>query len=307
MRLWSRFAVAGLAMLLAFSLSVAPASAASKKKKSYSSDDSSSSSKHVVRGTNLQGRSGFFYGDTSDVAGVGNVEGAINLTYQSGGSAAGTSQVLAGPTTVTDTGFSVNYLGFPAGLHFGIDKDLEISVAEGGQLNLTSDETHIVSNGGGSVTTTQKGGSSTSFSGVVGVKYHIAAENSHSPEFSVGGNVMTNISPSFGSYFVITPEGTISYTLPSNGMLLNGDIGIAIQTQGGPAYVKLDLGAAYPISNKFAAIAELGANQAGYLGSIFALGARYNLGQSLVGQAFLGAPLNGGNVMIGIGLCLASQ
>lgn len=307
MKLFSRLVVSGLALALAFSLLVSPAQAASKKKKTYSSEESSSSSKHVVRGTNLQGRSGFFYGDTSDVAPVGMVEGAIDLDYQSGGSLAGTTQVFAGPTTVSNSGYSTNYLGFPAGLHFGIDKDLEISVAEGGVLGFTSDDTNITSNGGGSVTTVIKGGSSTQFSGVVGVKYHIAAEDRHSPEFSIGGSVLTNISPSFGNVFVITPEGTISYTLPSNGMLLNGDMGVAIQTQGGPAYVKLDLGAAYPISNKFSAIAELGANQAGYLGSVFALGARYDLGQNLVGQAFLGAPLNGGNVLIGVGLVLASQ
>lgn len=275
MKIWSRFVLGGFILALALSLGVSPAAAAPKKKKkaepkkvTYSSSTTSvSTHKHYVTGTNLQGRSGLFYGDTSDVAGQREVEGGVNLTYQS----------FAGGSLI----------GIPAGLHFGVDEDVEVSVAEG---------LGIMSGGGHSQTT---------FDGIVGAKYKIVAQSSHVPDFSLGGNVMCPISPSFGNDVFITPEGTVSYVLPSNGLLLNGDLGVAIGTNGG-TYAKLDLGTAYPFSNRIAGIAEIGANQAGSGASIFALGIRAMLGD-VKGQLFLGAPLNGGNILLGAGIILASK
>lgn len=297
MKLFSRLVVSGLALALAFSLMVSPAQAAAKKKKSYSSE-SSSPKKHVITGVNQFGRSGFFYGDTSEVAGVGKVEGGINLTYNSGSFTA--PPPFGG---ITEIGSGGSVIGFPAGVHFGIGDNLELSVAEIG-ANVSTGGVSLIS--GGVTTPVVTGTSSTNFSGMVGVKYHIVAEDLHALTFSAGGNVMTGISPSFGNVWFITPEGTISYVLPSNGMLLNGDLGIVIATQG-PAYVKLDLGAGYPITDKLSGIAELGANQGGFTASVFALGVRYAFQEQFKGQVYLGVPLNYGNPLIGVGLTLASE
>lgn len=273
MRLWSRFFVIVTALTLALSLSVAPAQAAKKKKKEKEKKETKREAKstsyeaprkHYLTGTDLEGRSGLFYGQTSDVAATGAWEGSLHATWQS---------LYAG----------VDYFGFPIGAHFGLDKNLEMSL--GASLNLLSvpglTDTHFTIQGG--------------------AKYRIAGEGRNAPDFSVGGTLYV---PTYtGGEVVFMPEGTCTYTL-KNGLTLNGDFGIGIS---GTTYVKLDGGVAYPLSPKVTGIAEIGANQATYQDSMFAIGGRFALGDSTKAQALLGVPLNGGGVLIGAGIILASK
>lgn len=254
MTIWTRMVAVCLALGMALTLGVDLVSAAPAK--------------DVATGTNLEGRAGLIYGDTSDVAGVGRMNGGVFLTYQSYGVA----------------GFSGSFFNIPGGIRFGIEKDLELSLGGNAMINSYPDP---------------PGGSDTFFNARAGFKYRIAGKR-NAPDFSLGGDVTLPVSPTFGSTVIIGPRGTVSYVL-KNGLLLNGDMGIIFATNGGSAYVRLDLGAAYPFSDKVTGIASLGANQAGQGGSVFSAGARFNLTNIDV-LAFLGAPLNGGNVVLGGGI-----
>lgn len=286
MRLWSRFFVVVTALTLALSLSVAPAQAAKKKKekeKKETKRESKSTSyeaprKHYLTGTDLEGRSGLFYGQTSDVAATGAWEGSLHATWQSPAS-------------------GYDYFGFPIGAHFGIDKDLELSL--GARLDVESIPSFTIFG-------VTYGGSSSIFTIQGGAKYHIAGEGRNAPDFSVGGTLYV---PTYsGGQVVVMPEGTVSYIL-KNGLLLNGDFGVGISNV---SYVKFDGGVAYPFSPKVTGIAEIGANQgtlgaSGYGNSMFAVGGRFALGDSTKAQALLGVPLNGGGVVLGAGIILASK
>lgn len=284
MKLWSRFVLGSLVLALAFAVCVSPAAAASKKKKKeekretkHESSSYEGPSKRYLSGTDLEGRSGLFYGQTSQVAAKNAWEGSLHATWQSPAS-----------------GF--NYFGFPLGAHFGIAENLDLAV--GASLNILS----IPGITNPFTGQTIGGGTSSNFTIQGGAKYHIAGENRNSPDFSVGGTIYV---PTYtGGQVVVMPEGTCTYVIAKNGLLLNGDFGIGISST---TYVKVDGGVGYPFSSKVTGIAEIGANQAGYLGSMFAFGGRFDLGGSTKAQALLGVPLNGGGVLLGAGIILASE
>ena len=274
------------ALVMTVAFCAGPANAASKKKKtetkkeekketkkSENRSSSSGSSKHYLSGTNTWGRSGLLLGDTSEVAGVGSIEGAAHLTYSSPAS-----------------GYS--NLDIPFGGHFGVAENLELSAA--GEFLIFDTPSYTF--GPFTIPAT----SSSSFAIDLGGKYKIKLKgDGPKPDLSVGGDVLI---PTSGGSAIFTPRGTVSYTL-NNGMLLNGDLGIHISTG---TYVSFDAGVGYPFSNNLTGIAEIGANQAGNGGSELAGGVRVGADQFKF-QALLGIPLNGGGVMIGGGVILASK
>ncbi len=275
MKLFTRLMVGGLALALVLSLGAGTANAAAKKKKKAVKVETKTvrkAKKEYISGTNLEGRAGLFYADTSEVAAKNTVEGSVHFTYSS-----------PGP--------SVDQIMIPVGAHFGVDNNFELSACV---------KPWIISEPSVTIGSITIGGSSTNFLLDVGGKYKIASENRETPDFAVGGVIY--IPTWSGGNVVVMPEGTCSYVL-DNGLLLNGDVGIGI---GNTSYVKLDGGVGFPVSPKVTLIGEIGANQDGYMGSVFAAGARFAL-QDVKLQALIGAPLNGGDVLIGAGLILASK
>src|SRR5581483_7053815 len=257
-RLFSRLLLSGLVLALTLSLAAAPASADTKKKKKSAEKkkeekkeqrhEARHMEKRYVSGTNIWGRAGLLYADTAEVASVGQIEGSAHFTYQSLASAS-----FAGYSSSDDL------FGIPFGLHFGAAENLDLYAS--GDLMINS----ISSNVPGFV-----GGSSSQFLINIGGKYRIAATNSKTPDFAVGGDVTI---PTNGGNAVVTPKGMVTYTLDS-GLLLNGEMGIAIA---GTTYVLADAGVGVPFGDKFTGIAEIGANQNGYLGSVLAAGVRADL------------------------------
>lgn len=272
----------GLALTLALSLGVANAKDAKKGKKKASEKkivkkDESKPKVAYVSGTNLSSRAGLFFGDTSEVAKVGKWEGSADITYYS-------------PTA------NWSNVAIPFGFHFGAAENVDVSV--GAQLWSLSSPTYVVDVPYiGNVT---RGGSSTLFDLMGGAKYRIAG-NRETPDFSVGGYLSI---PTNGGNVVFTPEGTVTYILTS-GLLLNGDMGIHISNG---TFVSCDAGVGYPFSDKLTGIAEIGANQYSYQvgGSFLGAGIRAKL-DTVKLQALLGVPLNGGGVLIGGGIILASM
>lgn len=276
-----------LVMTLAFC--AAPASAASSKKKKETkkkeekkkeekketkkSESHSTGSKHYLSGTNTMGRSGLFFADDSEVAGVGKIEGSAHLTYSSPAS-----------------GF--NNLSIPFGAHFGIAENFELSAA--GVLGIFDTPSFTF----GPITI--PGSSASSFGIDLGGKYklHLKGEGAK-PEISLGGDVLI---PTNGGSAVATPRGTVSYTLSQSGLYLNGDLGVHISTA---TYVSFDAGAGYPFSNNLTGIVEIGANQSGNGGSLLAGGVRAGADHFKF-QGFLGIPLNGGGVLLGGGIIVAN-
>lgn len=287
MKLMKRIVLGVFALALALAFCVTPADAATKsskkktEKKAEKKEEKKSEPKHMshsssgsntyLSGTNTWGRSGLLFADTSEVAGIGNIEGAAHLTYSSPAS-----------------GFS--NVNIPFGGHFGVANNLELSAA--GVIGIFSSPavTILGFTYGGDVST---------FGIDLGAKYKIDLKgNGPTPSLSVGGDILI---PTNGGSAIVTPRGTISYTL-NNGMLLNGDVGIHIA---GGSYVSVDAGVGVPLSNNFTGIVELGANQAGNGGSMLGGGVRVGSGQFKF-QGLLGIPLNGGGVQIGGGVILGS-
>ena len=247
-----------------------------KKTKSYESSKPKhqSAAKRFVTGTNTMGRSGLLYGDTSDVASVGQIEGSAHLTYSSNG-----------PSVL-----STSDVGLPIGGHFGITDNFELSAAAIFDfLSVSSSLPGITLSG-----------STTNFALDFGGKYRIHTKTD-GLNFSLGGDLL--IPTNAGGQVVVTPRGTVSYTL-AGGLLLNGDMGLHISTA---TYVSFDAGVGLPVSDKFSIIGEIGANQMGNYGSVLAGGVRAGLSDSFKLQGLLGIPLNGGGVVIGAGIILASK
>jgi hypothetical protein len=192
MRLWNGILAGVLAGALVLCLCAGTANAAAKRKKTVSKPAVyQDSSKQYLSGTNLDGRSGLFFGDTSEVAREGQIEGSVHLTYQSSG----------------NEYFSVNNFTIPGGAHFGIAPDFEISA--GAQLGIVS----------------YPGGSTTNVLVIGGAKYRFAWDR-EMPDFSFGGTVRI---PTSGGSISVMPEGTVTYTL-ENGLLVNGDVGVGISS-----------------------------------------------------------------------------
>ncbi|HVZ80869.1 MAG TPA: hypothetical protein VHE12_08730 [bacterium] len=175
----------------------------------------------------------------------------------------------------------VNNFGIPFGGHFGIADNVELSAA--GDLELQS----------------ATGYSSSIFLLDLGGKYKFHTKNENLG-LALGGDVL--IPTSGGGSAIVTPRGVVSYTLPS-GMLVNGDMGIHISSA---TYVSVDAGLGYPFSNNFTGMVEIGANQNGNGGSVLGAGFRAGADQFKF-QGLLGIPLNGGGVVIGGGIILASK
>lgn len=289
MKNWNRWILGGSIMILALSFCVGTSYAAQKKKKKAVEEETTTTiertiqpSKHYLTGANLDGRSGLFYGDTSEVAREGAWEGSAHLTYQS----------------IGYYNSSESLIGIPVGAHFGIAKDFELSA--GAQLDIDSFPSYTYRSPYYPFTeVTVAGGSSTYFTVMGGAKYRFAGDRDM-PDFSFGGNI--RIPTYTGGQVVVMPEGTVTYTL-TNGLLLNGDMGVGISNT---TYIKADIGAGYPISEQVTGIAEIGANQAGYTGSVFAFGVRAAI-SDIKFQGLVGVPLNGGSVLVGGGIILASK
>jgi hypothetical protein len=275
MRFWNRLVLSALVLALSLSLAVGMADAATstkkkttkkveKKKEKKREEQRAAGPSKYIEGVNLAGRSGLFYGDTSETVGVGRFAIGAGLTFQAIGSG--------------------NALGIPFGGSFGVAKNLDFSI--GGNLSLYNPPSPLPS--------------SSAFAIDFGGKYHIATSKT-GLDFSLGGDIM--IPTNAGGQVVVTPRGTITYVLPS-GLLLNGDLGIAISTL---TYVTVDLGMALPVGDKLNLIAELGANQGGYLASQLALGLRYKVSPTFNLQGLVGVPLNGGSALVGAGLSIASM
>jgi hypothetical protein len=292
MKLWTRLVVAGLALVLALGLGIGAAQAQTsktKKKKKKATvvttygerkaAEERSKPRSYLTGTNLWGRAGLLYGDTSDVARVGQVEGSAFFTYQS-------------LTSITVGNYSAgtNMIGIPFGAHYGAAKDVDI-YASGDWRNISSS-----TNFPGATA----GPSQSAFNINFGGKYRIAAPNVNTPDFSVGGDI--TIPTNTGGQVVFTPKGTCTYILES-GMVLNGEFGVGISTV---TYVLADAGVGIPFAEKFLAIGELGASQYGYLNSMLGLGVRANFSGTKL-QALLGIPLNGYGAQIGVGIILGSM
>ena len=290
MKLWTRVAVSFLALAFAVGLAASPADAASKKSKKETKKESkkevkketrhetrhSSGSKRFITGTNTIGRAGLFFGDTSDVAAVGQVEGSAHLTYWSFG----------------PSGYATTDIGLPVGAHFGVAKNLDLSGAI--ILNFISVPSVTVPGFG-----TVGGGSTTNFALDLGGKYRIAG-GSKSPDFSIGGDIM--VPTQTGGQVIVSPRGVVSYTLES-GLLLNGDVAINISSA---TYASFDGGVGVPVGSNLSIIGEIGANQSGNGGSMLGGGVRADL-SGIKLQGLLGIPLNGGGVQLGGGIVLASN
>jgi hypothetical protein len=284
MKVLNRLVLVSLAVVFAVSLCVSPANAAPKKKKPAPEATPAPVKKRVklvkeyITGTNLEGRAGLFYGDTSAVAPVGQWQGSLHATWWA-------------PFA------SYNDFSFPLGAHFGAAKDVDLSA--GVKLNLqTSPSVNYPATPFTPAYST--GGSTTNFEVLLGGKYKIKAQNSETPDFSVGGIIYI---PTNGGDVIVMPKGTVTYVLPS-GLLLNGDVGIGISTV---TYVEIDGGVGFPVSDKITLIGEIGANQFYYADSQLGLGARFALGGTTKAQALLGVPLSGGGVLLGAGIILASE
>ncbi len=285
MKLFNRLVLLSLAVIFALGLCVSQANADSstthktkKKNADTRASGSSKALKNVVTGTNLEGRAGLFYGDTSEVAKVGQWEGTLHATWWS-------------PYA------TYNDFSFPLGAHFGAADNVDLSA--GVKLNLaTSPSVNVPATP--FTPAYSSGGSTTNFEVLLGGKYKIKGTTSDMPDYSVGGVIYI---PTSGGSVVVMPKGTVTYVLPS-GLLLNGDVGIGISTV---TYVEVDGGVGFPVSNKITLIGELGANQFGYADSQLGLGARFALGGTTKAQALLGVPLSGGGVLLGAGIILASE
>jgi hypothetical protein len=293
MKLLNHLMVGSLVLTLSMSLFISTASAETSKKKKKAATPAqaekkvekkkSAPVKKVISGTNLEGRSGLFYADTSAVAPKNEGEGAIHATWTSPYSGA-------------------NNFVIPVGGHLGMGDRFEISGTA--RLMLQTAPSYTTTEYLPPLYLPQQvtlgGGSSTNFMINAGAKYAIPGENRETPDFSVGGQLYI---PTYtGGQVVVMPYGTCTYVLPA-GLLLNGQLGIAISST---TYVVLDGGVAYPISPKISLIGELGANNWAFLyrDSELALGARFAASENMKVQALLGVPLNGGGVLLGAGLIL---
>jgi hypothetical protein len=283
MKLWKQLVLGSLVLAFTLSLGFGTADAATKKKKKKEApkvekkQESKVSVKNTfVSGTNIWGRAGLLFSDTSDVLPVGHIEGSAYLTYQS------LASLGIGSYTYT-----TDQLGIPFGFHIGVVENVDlyasgnfVSTRSGSDVpNYTSTSTNsFVLNGGG--------------------KYHIATTNKNL-SFSAGGDLTI---PTQGGSVIFTPRGTVTYVL-GNGFLLNGELGVAIDST---TYAVADAGIGIPVNDRIAVMAEIGANQAGYLNSQLAGGIRYAFSNIKL-QGLVGLPLNGGGAMIGGGIILASQ
>ncbi len=290
MKFLNRLLLASLAVIFAMSLCVTAATAqtsSSKKKKKAAvaaeikaekKAEKKAERKKIISGTNLDGRAGLFFADTSDVAPVGQWQGSLHATWSS-------------PAA------SFNSFSFPLGAHYGAAPNVDLSA--GVRLDLLSEPSYTIGGYDG-IPQQTLGGSSTDFTVLLGGKYKIAANSKDMPDFSVGGIIYI---PTYtGGDVVFMPKGTVTYVLPS-GLLLNGDFGIGISSA---TYVECDGGVGFPVSRQVTLIGEIGANQYGNADSQLALGARFDLSGTKL-QALLGVPLNGGGVLLGAGIILASN
>ena len=153
MKLWNSVISGGLAVAVILCLCAGPTDAATRRVKAIQTA-SQYSSKQYLSGTNLEGRSGLFWGDTSEVAREGQIEGSAHMTYQTAG----------------NQYYSMSLFTIPAGAHFGLAPDFELSA--GMQLGIFSypggSETQVLVNGG--------------------AKYRFPGDR-EMPDFSLGGNV----------------------------------------------------------------------------------------------------------------------
>src|SRR5258708_12729837 len=100
MKLWTRLVVVGLALGLLFSMGAGPANASSKSKKKAAKEakkeakregkreegSERSSGKSVIKGANLAGKAGYFFGDTAQSLDKGQIMGSAHFTFDSWGS-----------------------------------------------------------------------------------------------------------------------------------------------------------------------------------------------------------------------------
>lgn len=281
MRLWNGIVAGGFVGALVLCLCTGQADAATKKRVTATKPAGSAYSlKQYLSGTNLEGRSGLFWGDTSEVAGEGQIEGSAHMTYQTAG----------------NQSYSISLFTIPVGAHFGLAPDFELSA--GAQLGIVSTPSYTI-HIPPFPDIVFEGETTTNVLVMGGAKYRFPG-NRQMPDFSFGGVVYI---PTFeGGQVLVMPQGTVSYMLDM-GLFLNGNIGIGISNS---TYVMADVGAGYPISNQITGIAEIGANQAGNGGSVFAFGIRAALSDIKL-QCLLGIPMNGGNVLIGGGIILGTH
>src|SRR5258708_12112949 len=99
MKLWTRLVVVGLALGLLFSMGAGPANASSKSKKKAAKEAKKeakreakreerrerSSGKSVIKGANLAGKPGYFFGDTAQSLDKRQIMGSAHFTFDSWG------------------------------------------------------------------------------------------------------------------------------------------------------------------------------------------------------------------------------
>lgn len=290
MKLWTRFAVVGLALALALSLGVDSANAASKKKKKETKKQEKKEEKREARherahasgarpieGGNLSGQPGYFYAPSAKTLNKGQVMGAGHLTFDSAGSV----------------------LQIPVGGTYGITNKIQVNV-----------NTSFYAAGGASGIYNINFGGKYGF-GQVAKGLDIAA----GLDFSIGP--LTNFGYGTAS-FGFDPYGVATYTF-SDGLQFNGKLGLYITSYNvkngttslavSYSYFQLDLGAAYPFDKDLTGIAELATN--GVVGGItggtpLIVGIR--TGHDVQLQAFGGLDLNYQvGLLIGGGVVLVSN
>jgi hypothetical protein len=244
---------------------------------------------NVQSGTNLEGRSGLFYGDTAEVAKSGSLEGSLHAAW---------APPVAGAQQYT----------FPLGVHYGVCNDFEVSAGVKPALSVVSHPgtpaSYVLMLGLPVAEIPAKAGNTTSTMDVFihgGFKYLITSEKAGAPDFSLGANAYL---PAYSDgAFVAMPEASCTYFMKE--LVLNGDLGLGL---GDGNYVKLDAGLGWAVLKEISLICEIGVNQDGYTNSMFALGARAGIGGTGVkAQALWGVNLNTNVGLAGLGLILGSN
>lgn len=289
MKLWNRFVIAGLVLVLAFSFGLSPAAAASKKKKKEEKkkEEKRSETRHetrhygskkVIDGGNIAGRPGYIFGDTANTLEKGQVMGAAHLTFDSWGSV----------------------VQIPVGVTYGVTDKLQINANTSFWAANGISGIYFLNFGGKYGFTTKTEG--------LGIAAGL--------DFAIGP--LSNTIYGY-STFGFDPYGVVTYTLP-DGLQLNGKLGLYVQTynytfgpytfSGSYSFFQCDLGAAYPFDANLTGIAELATNgvvQGGGLGGTpLIVGIR--TGHDVQFQAFGGFDFGGATgLLLGGGVVLMSK
>jgi hypothetical protein len=112
MKLWSRLVTAVLALAFALSVVASPAQAMSKKKKKEIKREERrerAERPHPISGANLNGRPGYFFGDTANTPEKGEIMGAAHIWFDS----------------------AFNGVSIPVGGAFGITDEIQVHASTG--------------------------------------------------------------------------------------------------------------------------------------------------------------------------------